>query len=403
MTKWREEEDNIIRSYYPKEGKRCFERLTNRSSGSVKTRARVIGVRFDFDPLSYNRVLSSEDRDFIRKYYPIFGEPYCSRKLGKPSLNIYMFADKEKLRKIKPNDLNISEFIEDYLNIWQPSIVYLLGYLWADGYLRKTTFREVKTYTTVVLSIKKSDADAIKKDIEKFDWMEWRSRHSAPVESKLKCGRIIKQNKDGMIAYFLYDKYFCKFLYENDYAIKSGSSADKILSRIPDHLSHYWWRGFFDGDGSFAEKKRVVSLHSTMDQDWTFAKKLCENLGIGYYIEIDNRGNNASRFSIGTANGVLTFLEYIFQNKESDNVGLERKYERFKNSTVERIEVTSEKKGVSYDKTRRFKPWVVWFKSKYVGCFGTEEEAINKRIEVEKDGKIPESRRSQKNRTKKLP
>jgi len=42
-----------------------------------------------------------------------------------------------------------------------------------------------------------------------------------------------------------------EFLVDNDYKLKSYNSADKILSKIPNSLHHYFFRGLIDGDGCF--------------------------------------------------------------------------------------------------------------------------------------------------------
>ena len=46
ITSWTEEEDQIMREYYPKEGGRVQMRLTKRTKGACKTRAKVLGLRF---------------------------------------------------------------------------------------------------------------------------------------------------------------------------------------------------------------------------------------------------------------------------------------------------------------------------------------------------------------------
>jgi len=42
-----------------------------------------------------------------------------------------------------------------------------------------------------------------------------------------------------------------ELLVDNDYKLKSYNSADKILSKIPNSLHHYFFRGLIDGDGCF--------------------------------------------------------------------------------------------------------------------------------------------------------
>lgn len=48
---WTEDEDNILQEYYPKEGGRVQMRLTKRTKGACKTRAKVLGLRFSKDEI----------------------------------------------------------------------------------------------------------------------------------------------------------------------------------------------------------------------------------------------------------------------------------------------------------------------------------------------------------------
>lgn len=51
ITSWTEEEDQIMREYYPKEGGRVQMRLTKRTKGACKTRAKALGLRFSKDEI----------------------------------------------------------------------------------------------------------------------------------------------------------------------------------------------------------------------------------------------------------------------------------------------------------------------------------------------------------------
>lgn len=399
---WSQEENEILINNYSEIGTKCVKLLIGRSESSVYSQARRLGLKF-----VYNLILSDSDREFIRKWYPIFGRGYCIMHLGKTISNIEAFTRKEGIEKIPLEQIVVSDYITDYFNVWEPHVVYILGYIWADGHLIKRKVGEKLSYTAVSLTINKKDADVIAKDLKFFDWLEWRSCWVPPKDSVMKDGHVLRANPFGYTSYFLSDRYLGKFLLENDYAVKSGASPDKILSKIPDHLKHYWWRGFFEGDGSLhvskADNLPRIGLYSVYEQDWNFVKKLCEHLGIHYTTGLTETANgNSSRCVVRRKNDVITFCEYIFKDRETDNIGLGRKYEKFINSNLQKIELTSGKTGVCFDKEKRFNPWVVYFRAKYVGCFATEEEAIQKRIEVEQDGRIPESRKSQKNRAKKL-
>jgi hypothetical protein len=117
------------------------------------------------------------------------------------------------------------------------------------------------------------------------------------------------------------------FLLEHDFLKKSGASACKILSKIPPQYKHYWWRGYFDGDGSFVFDGATVraSIISCFDQDWTFAQFLENDLGIGYRTGY-NRNDERSSSTINMEGEVSAskFMNYILQGEQ---FGLQRKYD----------------------------------------------------------------------------
>jgi hypothetical protein len=128
------------------------------------------------------------------------------------------------------------------------------------------------------------------------------------------------------------------FLIENDYDKKSYTSANKILSKIPNEIKHYWFRGLIDGDGCFyhyTPKKgstlRQFVLTSTYEQDWTYFENLCKELEIKYTIKrIKNIKSASSVIRITNKKGIKKLGEYIYQNFKKDSIGLIRKFNKFK-------------------------------------------------------------------------
>lgn len=61
--KWTPEEDEIIRKYYPTEGKRCCSRLNNRSEKVVRGRASFLGVKNIVSKTCPKRILCIETKE----------------------------------------------------------------------------------------------------------------------------------------------------------------------------------------------------------------------------------------------------------------------------------------------------------------------------------------------------
>ena len=73
---WTEEEDDIIRKYYPSEGTDVAKRLHGRTKGACNNRANILGIKYA------NRWTPEED-DIIRKYYPSEGTDVVKRLHGR--------------------------------------------------------------------------------------------------------------------------------------------------------------------------------------------------------------------------------------------------------------------------------------------------------------------------------
>ena len=74
--RWTEEEDNIIREYYPTESTDVYKRLCNRTKIACRTRAKMLNIR-------YINTWTKEEDDIIRKYYPTEGSSVYKRLPGR--------------------------------------------------------------------------------------------------------------------------------------------------------------------------------------------------------------------------------------------------------------------------------------------------------------------------------
>ena len=274
-----------------------------------------------------NKTWSIEEIEFLEQNYPTYGKEYCATKLNREGSSVFKKASRLKLKvnpevklnnnknaqlkfqSERPNDdFNIN--IEHFINIEKPEVAYILGYLWADGYIIRNEVR---------LEIVKDDLDHIKPILESIGtWnYSYRDRTRNGVKTKTS-GRAVTSNKK-----------LKEFLIENDYDNKSIVSADKILSKIPDDLKHYFFRGFVDGDGNIYPPKKRISLAGSLKQDWTFISKICDDLKIKHNIYRNSNKSTSSVVEINGINGTI-FGDYIFKGNE---FGLKRKRDKFNEIT----------------------------------------------------------------------
>jgi hypothetical protein len=107
------------------------------------------------------------------------------------------------------------------------------------------------------------------------------------------------------------------------------------LSKIPNELKHYFFRGLIDGDGSFYFKDytRQFALTSSYEQDWDYFERLCEYLGIKYKIKrvinFNKKTKKENKSSVLRILGkeIIKLGEYIYKG---DDFGLSRKINKYK-------------------------------------------------------------------------
>lgn len=294
--------------------KNCAEILTC-SSRSIQRLAGKLKITRKTNR-THNK-LTQKQIKFIENNFKRLGPRECAKIIGITEGHVSKIARKLKLWMDKKYDY--SELIENFTNPTKPEAAYILGLLWADGCVSK--------YCLVINNVKQ-DTDGIE---HVFDGLgQWaKTEFQSKQNNKWKTQQHFK----------CYSKKLCQLLTSYDYHIKSGASPDKILEKIPENLRHYWWRGYFDGDGCIWTRNitatyfvQQVSISSVFEQDWNFVDKLMKQLEVTKY-KINRIRHSAtsssSQLLFTKREDVLKFARFIYPNLDFDNIGFKRKFLKF--------------------------------------------------------------------------
>ncbi len=163
-----------------------------------------------------------------------------------------------------------------------------------------------------------------------------------------------------------------------------------LLSQIPDHLRHYWWRGYFDGDGSLHIQPKYQSLAfwSTYDQDWGFVHELTDRLGFPRrkVIQYRRKGGRqcSSTWYTNRQDVICAVMEYIYQGDDVDVIGMKRKHNKYLDLLTKRQAIL-ERRGAKRSKYQHVVRKVTrtgqvrWmarhWRHGHIGVFDTDDEA----------------------------
>lgn len=200
---------------------------------------------------------------------------------------------------------------------YSPEFCYYLGYLWADGFIDRNPVGY-----GIYLEIQEEDGLSILDNLLSIMLFSIKKRQ--------------RPGRKPSLTFSINSKVIKNFLFQNDYQNKSIASADKILSLIPESLKHYWFRGYFDGDGNFSVinqtvdnkfKRFEISCYGSYNQNWTFIEKQLNDLNIQYKIIKRVRSSGLSSLVlIGKRRDVIKFGKFLYQGKD---FGLKRKKEKW--------------------------------------------------------------------------
>jgi hypothetical protein len=272
---------------------------------------------------------TTEEINFLKKQYPILGRKECAKilkrsensiknKVQELKIKVLPKIRSEKQREIclkrdytkKPEEYNVnSNYFTKELT---PETVYILGFLWADGYIRNDTIR---------LELIKEDVDDIKELFDSTGKWNYYTRK--------------RKNRKEQAILHTNNKLIASFLKEKGYSPKTYISAESILQHIPENIKPLWFRGFFDGDGHLRTKydkgnyQAVISGH--IEQNWKFMENLLNNLQISYSISIiKNKKGNSSRISIYNKENINKLCSYLYTGFDDIKTLLRKKTKALK-------------------------------------------------------------------------
>jgi hypothetical protein len=257
---------------------------------------------------------TNEEMEWLKENYPILGSKKCMEYLHRSKSSICQTARRlgcsvsSSLKNKLHSDTLIHNFRptilpDTFLNVNTKETAYVLGLLWADGWVQHTNDYSI--------NIKLIKEDFIELLPVFYSLGEWKRYDYFP------------KNRKPTIQLRVSGKSLVDYLLNLDYHSKSISPATKVLSTIPNHLIKYWWRGYFDGDG------HIRSIHpyrlefsAPWNQDWSFLPTKYP-----FSISITTGKRSYSKARLTSKGHILEFGTMIWKNW--DGIGLYRKYNKY--------------------------------------------------------------------------
>lgn len=237
--------------------------------------------------------------------------------LGCTTNHVYGQLTKYNIRKNKPK---VTEWFNQKLNHFTDEEIYILGFLWADGYLNGENIKR-----NLQCEILYKDFISLQSTFNKVGkWGKFKRQASIKngVSRQARISLIISDTKliQKLISSFNFDKknYIC---------------PTKLLNKIPKKKQYLFYRGYSDGDGCFyiTNKAKHFFIGSTYDQDWTHIIDLFKRLKIRHYNiqkNITKLGHKDSRIRVSSLDAIAKIAQYLYQDRL--DIGLKRKYEKVK-------------------------------------------------------------------------
>lgn len=198
--------------------------------------------------------------------------------------------------------------------------IYILGFLWADGYLNGTP--DIKNNLQIEIIYK----DFV--DIEPvFDTVGKWGKYIRKASIK----KGVKRQK--RICVSISSRELVRKLIVLGFDKKNNTSPIKILKLIPQKKQYLFIRGYVDGDGCYYITKAAhqFCISSNYNQDWTWIEELFHKLKITKFQitrETSKKKYKCSRIRTSSRESMEKLAQYIYQ--DNTHIGLTRKFHKVK-------------------------------------------------------------------------
>jgi hypothetical protein len=236
-------------------------------------------------------------------------------KLNVDKNELTKILSKSRLKTGDECNVNISNFT---INVDKNS-AYLLGLLWADGYIANNTINKKQKYDINIECVDE-DMNYFKKILNKTGKWSYHSRQRNDWKPSTKATTCNKE--------------LVEYLHMNDYNEKNIKSPYKIISKLPKKLIKYFLLGVIDGDGCFyfnkKESLRQFTICGSFNQDWGAFETIFKSIGITYKInKKQNKKHGSSEIRVLNKVNIKKLGDFIYSTINKDNIGLPRKYKKY--------------------------------------------------------------------------
>lgn len=266
--------------------------------------------------------ITEDDKKFLIENYPTKGSKFCREHLNLSKSTVCSAARRLGLKvnqevSIKNKTKNIID-INDYIEVKDPKIAYILGLVWTDGHI---SLSNNKTQTPVVKHCCVA-YDSEKSDII-FKQLNWRGFKS---ENKKSIG------KNKMSINWISSRELGNYLIENNF--KNKNNGTFIHKKFENYISHFL-RGIFDGDGCITISKSnqkylqtSIYFSSSYEQNWTYLEDILHKIKVNYKIrKLKDKLGKSSQLYINESMSIYNLCEFMY--KDSKDMRLDRKYNKF--------------------------------------------------------------------------
>ena len=268
--------------------------------------------------------LTKEELEFIKINYTEKGAKYCAEKLYINKSTIISAARRLGVRASE-DVLKLTRFqekksinVDDYIDVKNEKIAYILGLIWTDGHV---SFSNNKNKTPIVKHCCiKSDSDVSNSLFENLNWRRFNSDNLQSI------------GKNTMTTNWISSKSLGEYLISENYRNKDRGTF--IYRKFPELKSHFL-RGIFDGDGCLTisnskKKYKQISVYfsSSASQDWNFLSNILDELNVKYkHRIISDKLGESSQICIHDSESIYNLCEFIY--RDSENLRLERKFKKY--------------------------------------------------------------------------